>query len=286
MARTGELTGTGRDAVARVLQDPVFEVIPLSNLEEAATHLPAGSLVSVTASPAKGIEATLDWAERLAAAGHRSIPHVSARMIRDRPHLVELLDRARAAGLTRAFVVGGDADDPGAFPDGLSLLEAMAQLGHPFTVLGCPGYPQGHATIPEPALLAALEAKAPFVQHVTTQMDFDATRVAAWVAQRRAAGLALDVVVGVPGVADPVRLMGIAARIGVKDTKRFLAKNLRFATSLARSGGLYRPTGFMTELAPLLADPAGGVTGLHLYTFNGVAATDAWRREQLDRLLG
>lgn len=271
-------------ALAALLSDPIFEVIPLRNLEEEAAHLPPGSLVSVTASPAKGLGATLDWATRLAAAGHRAIPHLSARMIRDRGELAELMARARAAGLTRAFVVGGDAEDPGEYLDGLSLLRAMAELGHPFTVMGVPAYPQGHATIPEPALLAALQAKAPYVGHATTQMDFDAGAVAAWVRARRAAGLELDVVVGVPGVADPKRLVGIAARIGVADTKRFLGKNLRLAATLARSGGLYRPTGFVEALAPLLVEPGAGVTGLHLYTFNGVAATDAWRREELDRL--
>jgi len=278
------LTAAERAALAALLADPIFEVIPLRNLDEEAANLPAGSLVSVTASPAKGLGATLDWAARLASAGHRAIPHLSARMVRDRAELAELLARARDAGLTRAFVVGGDADAPGDFPDGHSLLRAMAELGHPFTVLGVPAYPQGHATIPGPALLAALEAKAPFVHHATTQMDFDAEAVAGWVRARRAAGLALDVVVGVPGVADPKRLMGIAARIGVADTKRFLGKNLRFAATLAKSGGLYKPSGFVEALAPLLAEPGAGVTGLHLYTFNGVGATDAWRREELARL--
>jgi len=273
-----------RAAVARALADPIFEVIPLRNLEEQAAHLPAGSLVAVTASPAKGLGATLDWAERLAAAGHRAIPHLSARMVRDRWELADLLARVRAAGLTRGFVVGGDAESPGEFPDGLSLLRAMAELGSPFSRLGCPAYPEGHATIPAPVLLAALEAKAPFVEHVTTQLGFDPAAVSSWVTARRAAGLTCEVVVGVPGVADPVRLAGIAARIGVRDTRRFLAGNLRFVTGLARSGGHYRPTGYVDGLAPLLADPDGGVTGLHLYTFNAVDATDAWRREQLERL--
>lgn len=286
MARRPALSGPERAAAASVLADPVFEVIPLRNLEDQAARLPPGSLVSVTASPAKGLGATLDWAERLAAAGHRSIPHLSARMVRDRVELAEILDRARALGLTRAFVVGGDAEDPGAFPDGLSLLRAMAELGNPFASVGCPGYPEGHAAIPGPALLAALEAKTPHVTHVTTQMGFDPDAVAAWVRARRLAGMGLDVIVGVPGVADPKRLLGIAARIGVVDTKRFLARNLRFAAGLARSAGMYRPTGFLDGLAPLLADPVAGVTGLHLYTFNGVDATDAWRREQLDRLAG
>jgi methylenetetrahydrofolate reductase (NADPH) len=286
MARRPVLSEPERAAAARLLADPIFEVIPLRNLDEQAAHLPPGSLVSVTASPAKGLGATLEWAERLAAAGHRAIPHLSARMVRDRVDLAELLARARAARLERAFVVGGDAEHPGLFPDGLSLLRAMAEIGHPFTVVGCPGYPEGHASIPEPALLAALVAKAPHVRHVTTQMGFDPGAVAAWVRARRAAGMALDVVVGVPGVADPKRLLGIAARIGVKDTRRFLTRNLRFATGLARSAGMYRPTAFLDGLAPLLADPAAGVTGLHLYTFNGVDVTDGWRREQLERLAG
>ncbi len=282
--RDSPLPAAEREALAGLLAEPVFEVIPLRNLGEEAAHLPPGSLVSVTASPAKGLGATLDWATRLAAAGHRAIPHLAARMIRDRSELVELLARAREAGLTRAFVVGGDADEPGDFPDGLSLLRAMDDLGHPFRTLGVPAYPQGHATIPGSALIAALEAKAPYVHHATTQMDFDADAVATWVRARRAAGLGLDIVVGVPGVADPRWLMGIAARIGVADTKRFLGKNLRFAAGLAKSGGLYRPTGIVEVLASLLAEPGAGVTGLHLYTFNGVGATDSWRREELQRL--
>ena len=39
---------------------------------------------------------------------------------------------------------------------------------------------------------------------------------------------------------------------------------------LLTSGGIYRPTGLLEKLAPVLADPAAGVIGLHLYTFNQV----------------
>ena len=68
-------------------------------------------------------------------------------------------------------------------------------------------------------------------------------------------GSSPNVVVGVPGVADPQKLLSIAARIGVKDAKRFLVKNVRFVTGMARSGGFYKPTGFVEDLAPLFADP-------------------------------
>ena len=285
LGRRRGLDDAGRAAIRGVLVDPIFELLPLKSLPDQIPHLPAGALVSVTASPAKGIDATLDQAARLQADGFRAIPHLSARMIADRATLAGLLGRAREAGLTRAFVVGGDADEPGEYLDGLSLLRAMTELGHPFTTIGCPAYPQGHPDIPDAALAQALVDKAPYVAHVTTQMDFDTKAIAAWVRARRAEGFGPDVVIGVPGVADPQKLLSIAARIGVKDAKRFLVKNVRFVTGLAKSGGFYKPTGFMEDLAPLLADPDARVTGLHLYTFNAVEATESWRQSMLETLV-
>ena len=282
--RRGGLGDDERAALRGVLADPIFELLPLKSIGDQIAHLPPGARVSVTASPNKGIDATLDWAIRLQGDGFRAIPHLSARMIASRSVLAALLERARAGGLTHAFVVGGDADEPGEYLDGLSLLRAMTELGHPFTTLGCPAYPQGHPDIPDAALAEALRDKAPYVAHVTTQMDFSADAVAGWVRARREEGLAPDVVIGVPGVADPQKLLSIAARIGVKDAKRFLVKNLRFVTGLAKSGGFYKPTGFVDDLAPLIADPSARVTGLHLYTFNAVEATESWRQSMLEKL--
>jgi methylenetetrahydrofolate reductase (NADPH) len=284
LARRRGLDEASRTALLGVLEDPIFELLPLKSIADQLPHLPPGARVSVTASPAKGIDATVDWAVRLQADGFRAIPHLSARMIASRAVLAELMERARAGGLTHGFVVGGDADEPGEYLDGLSLLRAMTELGHPFTTLGCPAYPQGHPDIPDAALAGALRDKAPYVAHVTTQMDFDTGAIASWVRDRRAEGFQPDVVVGVPGVADPQKLLSIAARIGVKDAKRFLVKNLRFVTGLARSGGFYKPTGFVEDLAPLIADPSAGVSGLHLYTFNAVEATESWRQSMLVRL--
>jgi len=282
--RRSGLDRTDRAALARVLADPIFELLPLKSTAEQIPHLPLGARVSVTASPAKGIDATLDWAIRLQADGFRAIPHLSAHQIRDRATLAGLLDRARAGRLTEAFVVGGDSHDPGEYRDGLSLIRAMVELGHPFAALGCPAYPKGHPVIPDAALATALAAKAPFLSSVTTQMDFDTGAIADWVRARRAEGLAPEVVIGVPGAVDPQKLLSIAARIGVTDARRFLVKNLRFVTGLARSGGFYKPTGFVEDLAPLIADPAARIGGLHLYTFNAVASTEAWRRSMLEKL--
>jgi methylenetetrahydrofolate reductase (NADH) len=266
-------------ALARVLADPTFELIPLKNVHEQAAAIPRGRTVSVTASPGKTIETTVELAIELEQAGLRAIPHLSARMIRDRAHLAALLDRLEGAGIDRAFVVGGDADEPGEFLDGLSLLRAMADLGRLPEELGCPCYPQGHPDIPNEALEQALRDKAEFVQYMTTQLCFDPKAIASFIAARREEGNTLQVKLGIPGVAEIPKLLSISARIGVKDASRFVMKNARFVGALLRSGGIYRPTDLMRKLAPVIADPAADVLGLHVYTFNNAPATEEWRRE-------
>ena len=120
--------------------------------------------------------------------------------------------------------------------------------------------------------------RPPFATYVTTQLCFDPVAIGRWIAARRAEGVALPVHVGVPGAAEPQKLLTIAARIGVADTHRFLAKNVRFVTRLVRSGGFYRPDGLLEGVAPWLVDPAIAVSGLHLYTFNAIDAMERWRR--------
>jgi methylenetetrahydrofolate reductase (NADPH) len=282
--RRSSLAAPSREALARLLATPTFELVPLKNALSQADHLPPGATVSVTASPAKGLEATVALCEQLQARGFRAVPHVSARMVRDRAHLVDLIEWLEGAGVDRAFVVGGDAKEPGHFPDGLSLLREMHEIGHPLGEIGIPCYPQGHAFIADAPLLDALRAKASYASYMTTQLCFDPGAIASWIAARRAEGLELPVHVGVPGVAEPHRLMAISARIGVADTHRFLSKNIRFVARLMRSGGFYRPDGLLEGIAPHAADPTAQMVDIHLYTFNAVDATEKWRQDYLARL--
>jgi methylenetetrahydrofolate reductase (NADPH) len=284
LARSRGLESGARSALARVLANPTFELIPLKNALDQAAHLPPGATVSVTASPAKGLEATVELSASLERAGFRAVPHLSARQVRDELHLRQLLAPLADAGIDRAFVVGGDAEEPGEYRDALSLLRAMADLGIAPAEIGIGCYPQGHAFIPDDALLSALRDKAPFAASMTTQLCFDPRAIRDWLAERRAEGIELPVRIGLPGVAEIPKLISISARIGVRDASRFILKNTRFIGQLLRSGGTYRPTALLEGLAPLIADPAAGVIGLHLYTFNQVAATEAWRTGELARL--
>ena len=127
----------------------------------------------------------------------------------------------------------------------------MAELGHPFTEIGIPGYPQGHPTIPDDRLLAALADKQPFATSMTTQLCFDPAAIRRWLLARRAAGIGLPVVLGIPGVAELHKLIEISARIGVRDSRRFLSKNTALVGRLLRPGRLPagRPAGGLAPLA-------------------------------------
>src|SRR3954453_23197804 len=274
------LTDDQRAALRRLVSSAKYELIPLDSILAKADALPEGSAVTVTASPSHGIEATFDLSEKLAARGHDVTPHLSAHMIRDRAHLQELLERARAASITKAFVVGGDARDKGEFHDG-ALLQAIDELGHPFTDIGVPSYPEGHPDIADDVLLAALHEKQKTATSMTTQMCFNPEALSSWLTRMRAAGITLPVHLGVPGVAELTKLMAISARIGVADSARYLKKNKSMVGNLMR-GGSFGPDAFLEALGPTLVDRDAHVQALHVFTFNQIANTADWQRRMLN----
>jgi len=269
-----------QEALRRLLGTPKLEILPLAGVLPQLASLAPGETLSVTASPGKGLGASLDMAEVLRRDGFGVVVHLAARMVADSTHLDRLLRRMEAAGLDRAFVVGGDASPPGAYRDALSLLRAMAERGHHLVEIGIGCHPQGHPAISDDALLTTLAEKAPFADYMTTQLCFDALALSTWIAARRQEGLALPVDIGLPGAIDVSRLLRISLRIGVTDAARFVSKQGGLLTRLLRPGG-YRPDRLLRELVPTLADPAARVRGLHLFTFNQVEQTAAWRRRFL-----
>jgi methylenetetrahydrofolate reductase (NADPH) len=265
-----------RNALSRLLERPLFELIPLRDALERAEALPPGAATTVTASPSHGIESTVELCEALIVRGHQATPHLAAHMIRDRQHLAELLERCRSGGIHGAFVVGGDAKDRGEIHDGLALLRLMEELGHPFTSIGIPGYPEGHPSIPDHVLMRSLEEKRPHASYMTTQMSFDADVIASWVARMRRSGVTLPVRVGLPGAVEVRRLLRVAARIGVGGSVRYLKKNRQLFRLLFRRS--FTPARLLRSLAPTLADREAEVQALHLFTFNQVDATVNWQR--------
>jgi methylenetetrahydrofolate reductase (NADPH) len=271
--------------LGRLVANARYEVLPTGSIEEKVLeHIPTGRTLTVTASPAKGLDDTLELTERLAAHGYEVVPHLAARMVRDKQQLSEISDRMVAAGVRTVFVPGGDKTPPeGDYDSALPLLEDLTALGSPFPEVGITGYPETHPLISDDLTVQSMWDKRRHATHVVGNLVFDPEAVESWLTRMRARGITLPVLLGVPGPAERAKLLAMATRIGVGDSTRFLMKHKGTFARLAAPGG-FSGEKFLERCAPTLARPELLVTGLHIYTFNQVAETERWARDFLGRL--
>jgi len=265
-----------------LLRGPRYEVIPARGTEEAvAQWVPAGMTVTVTASPVKGLEPTISLAERLAGRGYRVVPHLAARSVTSDEHLAEIVRRLVAVGCDDVFVPGGDASAPaGPFDGALPLLERLAEMGRPFSRVGITGYPESHPKIHDDVTIQAMWDKRRHATYIVSNVCFDPAALARWIDRIRARGVTLPVYVGLAGPAERSRLLRMAAVAGASESARFITRHPGWILRFWMPGG-YSPDRFLDRAADVLAAPASGVAGLHLFTFNQLQQAEQWRRAAL-----
>ncbi len=268
-----------------------YEVIPTASIEEAVLDaVPRDVTVTVTASPTKGLEATLDLCDRLAVAGYNVVPHLSARLVRDESHLAEILRRVQEMGVTDVFVPAGDAEAPaGKFDSALSLFEALRDLGElglgdgALPRIGITGYPESHPKIDDDVTIQAMWDKRRYAGYIVSNLCFDPRVLRSWVRRVRVRGVELPLRIGIAGPVDRAKLASMASKIGVADSMRYLRSHSSTVLRLNAPGG-YSPDKLLGHIGPTLADPASNVEGLHVFTFNQVRETERWRKELLERV--
>jgi methylenetetrahydrofolate reductase (NADPH) len=269
--------------VSELLQGSRFEILPLAGIEDQVReHLPTDVKVTVTASPGKGLEATLDLSERLARAGYPVVPHLSARLVRDRAHLEEVLARLKAAGVRELFVPAGDATEPGEFRGAAELLAAMGEARSQFARIGITGYPESHHLIPDEETIKAMFEKAEMATDIISQLCFEADVIRDWIRNVRERGTHLPIWIGMPGCVDEAKLMRITMKIGMAESARYLRHNTGVLARVMKRQ--FKPDRLLRDLTPVVSDPAAKVAGFHLYTFNEVGRTERWRRRTIERL--
>jgi methylenetetrahydrofolate reductase (NADPH) len=276
------MAATASSAATRateLLRRPRYEVIPLDGtLEQVLAHVPRDVTVTVTVSPTKGLEPTLALAGALARHGYSVVPHLSARLVTGAGEVAEIAERLRADGVRDVFVVAGDAEEPrGSFHGAIDLLESLEQLGRPFPEIGITGYPESHPLIDDATTIAAMFAKARHATYIVSQVCFDPTVTARWIEGVWARGTRLPIHVGIPGAVSRAKLVRVSARIGIGDSMRFLRKNGRFAGSFLRG---FDPDRLIDGLGEVVAGEMVG--GFHVFTFNDVGDTEAWRQRRLE----
>jgi methylenetetrahydrofolate reductase (NADH) len=284
--RWGRIDEASKKALIAFLQAPRYEVLPTEDVEKRVlASVPREVTMTVTASPRRGIEATIGLAERLAGHGYAVVPHLSARLIRDESHLQEILGRLAAIRATDVFVIAGDAREPaGKFPDSVSLLEAIKAEKHGLRDIGVTGYPERHSFIDDDLTIQAMWDKRRLATYIVSNLCFDPRTVKRWVARVRKRGVQLPIRIGLAGVADSAKLLRVSTKIGVVDSARFLKGHSNWFLRTLQPGG-YSPERFITGLLPDLAAPERKVAGLHVFTFNEIEPTEQWRQETLARLL-
>ena len=269
--------------VSELLRNSRFEILPLDGIEDQVReHLPTDVKVTVTASPRKGLEATLDLSERLARAGYAVVPHLSARLVRDRVHLEEVLARLKDAGVRELFVPAGDATEPGEFQGAAELLAAMGEARSQFGRIGITGYPESHHLISDEETIRAMFEKAEMATDIISQLCFEADVIRDWIKNVRERGTNLPIWIGMPGCVDEAKLMRITMKIGMAESARYLRHNSGVLARVLKRQ--FKPDRLLRDLTPVVSDPAANVAGFHLYTFNEVGRTERWRQRTLNRL--
>lgn len=279
--------GPTNSSYARQLVDSmVFEVVPIKSVDAAIEALPPNSPVSVTASPVKGLDATMELADRIRSKGHRPIPHIAARLIEGPEHVRSIATWLKTEGHETLFCIAGDAEEAaGPYEGAHAFLSELFNHEHGLASVGVAAYPDGHALISQEILHEALHTKQALLTQAgvagwaSTQMCFDTDLIASWLRAERAAGFTLPVHLGVPGVVDKAKLMTMGVRLGVGASLRFLKKN-RAAVKQLLAPGAYDPNDILSPLAPSFEQL--GITGLHVFTFNQVEATESWRQSVLN----
>jgi methylenetetrahydrofolate reductase (NADPH) len=272
------------ESVRQLLSRVRYEVIPTATIEDKVlAAVPKDVTVTVTASPTKGLDTTLELAERLARAGYRVVPHVSARLVVDKAHLADIVARLQEVGIDNVFVPAGDAEQPaGAYEGSLPLLADLTALGSPFASVGITGYPESHPSIDDDITVQAMWDKRAHATYIVSNLCFDAKAVGTWLARIRKRGVTLPVHVGLAGPVETTKLLSMATKIGVGESTRFLTSHASWFMRMASPGG-YSPERLLRQLAAATSASDPNIAGLHVFTFNQAAETEAWRQALLAR---
>ena len=125
--------------------------------------------------------------------------------------------------------------------------------------------------------------KRRFATYIVSNVCFDAATLRRWIARVRKRGVTLPLFVGLTGPMERTRLVNMAAKAGVTESGRFLARHADWLIRLGLPYG-YSPDRLLARVGTTLGSPAAVVEGLHLFTFNQVRQTEQWRRSLIERL--
>ena len=276
-------------AVETFLKGYSIEVMPRTaeKVEDFRALLPKGTRVYIAHIDGTPIEEMVATAKRIHAEGFPVMPHIPARIIKDKATLAEWIARYQGeADVKQALLLGGGVTTPhGDFHCSMQLIETGLFDG--FERLHVAGHPEGNKDIdPDGSdrnVLDALRWKQAFSERtdakiaMATQFCFEAKPVIQWVNRLQAEGITLPIHIGVAGPAKLQTLIKFAIACGVGASLRVLQKRAMDVTKLLLP---YEPTDFVAELAAhKAANPDFGIDSVHFFPLGGIKTNATWAIE-------
>ncbi len=266
-----------------------IEVMPRTaeKVEDFRALLPKGTRVYIAHIDGTPIEDMVATARRIHAEGFPVMPHIPARIIKDKATLADWIARYQGeADVKQALLLGGGVTTPhGDFHCSMQLIETGLFDG--FDRLHVAGHPEGNKDIdPDGSdrnVLEALRWKQAFSERtdarmaMATQFCFEAKPVIAWVNRLNAEGIRLPVHIGVAGPAKLQTLIKFAIACGVGPSLKVLQKRAMDVTKLLLP---YEPNDFVAELAAhKAANPGFGIESVHFFPLGGIKTNATWAIE-------
>lgn len=273
-----------RASIAALMAGFSVETTPgaAEKIPDYGVHIELGTRVFITFLAGSDFDATVATAIRLRREGFEPVPHLAARSIPDRRFLEDNLRRlADEAGVCEVLVIAGGLSAPiGAFSDSMQVLETGLLDRFGIRRIGVAGHPEGSPDISDEAVDRALAWKHAFAQrsdaalHVVTQFCFEAEPVIAWERRLHAAGIALPLYIGIPGLATIKSLLLHARACGVGPSMAYLTRQSRNITRLL---SVSAPDRLVCALAAHCAStPDCGIAGAHVYPMGGLRRSARW----------
>jgi methylenetetrahydrofolate reductase (NADPH) len=274
-ARDRDETG---DVVQALVRSANIEVIPMKGTDAKLAAVPPSTTLTITCSPKFGLERTLEYTALAAKAGHKVVPHLAARQVKDKAELQEFVGRVTDVGVTDMYVIGGDAPEPaGPYTSAAELLDELAGIDHSLERIGVGCYPEGHPSIADDVLLDALRRKQPMANYMVSQLCFDVDALVTWLRQTRAQGITLPLRIGLAAPMNSRKLIELSMKIGVGSSLKYLTKQHGFLRNML-FGSSYKPEKLLLKIGDGLSSAELNIEGLHLFSFNQIAPTVEWQQ--------
>ena len=272
-----------------------IEVIPRSaaKIESFASVLPKNTRVYIAHIQNEEIEAMIATAKRLHDEGFTVMPHIPARMIKNKAELHDWISMYQnEAGVDEALLLaGGSAKPVGSLDSSIQLIESGLFDKAGFKRLHIAGHPEGCKDIdPDGGIKNVSEAlswKQEFSKRtdasmaIATQFCFDADVVKQWAENIKKDGIDIPIHIGIAGPAKLQTLLKFSVECGIGASMKVLTKRAKDLTKLLLP---YKPTKILQDLSEYKSkDPQFNIEKVHFFPIGGIKKTVDWVAEMHDQ---